>query len=65
MQVFIFMAGLIIGNVFGYKHDEFKEKRMEFLEQTAGIGAPNGYYLQKDPLGQIWIVGPNTCDQVF
>ncbi len=59
----VFIIGLSSGMFLEIKLDDFKDQRMEFLEEAAGI-EQDGFYLMKDPYNQIWLVEPNRCVQV-
>lgn len=47
------------------KVDEYRDAKLEALEQLIELDEARELYFHEDSMGQIWAIGPGTCQQVF
>lgn len=65
MSVIIFIAGLVSGIFLEVKHEEYKDYKIERLEEILEVDEFRDSYFYEDGLGQVWAVGPGSCRRVL
>jgi hypothetical protein len=65
IPLLIFLSGAVTGFFVRYEDNKYRDYKMEFLKEAAGVEPPEGMYLQEDPFGDIWVIAPGSCTQVF
>lgn len=65
IPLLIFFSGAITGFFVRYEDNRYRDHQIEFLKEAAKVNPPHGMYLQEDPFGDIWLISPGECTQVF
>jgi hypothetical protein len=63
--ILMFIAGIGSGVFFGQRIDEYKEAKLQMLEQLIELEEAQENYFFEDSMGQIWMVSPGYCQQIF
>lgn len=63
--VIFFILGLVGGMQIEKRIDEYKDHRIEVLERLVEMDKADPAYYYKDPMGQVWALGPGFCEQVL